>query len=252
MHEKSIRALSRYSHYFQGGTMKKRYILLAGTGLILVIIVAGMMYTAHFASAVNQSHTAPGAATATGTPIPSTGLQTFQIVSAQTTASYSVYENLIFQNKPNNDAVGTTHSVQGSFKIKTGASPLVAGMNITVDLRTLQSDSQRRDNYIQQNTLQTDTYPYATFVSVSTQGLPTSYSDGQTVHFQLTGNLTMHGKTNKEVFDVQGKVVGNTITGTATSTIYMTDFDIQPPNLANIAIAQNKVLITLAFTAKAA
>jgi hypothetical protein len=45
--------------------------------------------------------------------------------------------------------------------------------------------------------------------------------------------------------------VGTTITGTATSTIYMTDFGIQPPNLANIAIAQNKVLITLTFTAKA-
>jgi polyisoprenoid-binding protein YceI len=163
-----------------------------------------------------------------------------------------VNENLIIQNKPNNDAVGTTHSVQGSFKIKTGTSPLVASMNITVDLSTLQSDAQRRDDFIKQNSLQTDTYPNATFVSVSTQGLPSSYSDGQTVHFQLTGNLTMHGKTNKEVFDVQGKVVGNTITGTATSTIFMTDFGIEPPNLANIAIAQNKVVITLTFTAKAA
>jgi len=235
--------------------MKKRYIWLSGSGLALVIIVAGiMMYTARFASAVNQTqaHTAPGAITATGTPIPSTGLQTFQIVSAQTTASYSVYENLIFQNKPNNDAIGTTHSVQGSFKIRTGASPLVAAMNVTVDLRTLQSDAQRRDTYIQQHTLETDTYPYATFVSVSTQGLPASYTDGQTVHFQMTGNLTMHGKTNKEVFDVQGKVVGKTITGTATSTIYMTDFGIQPPDLANIAIAQNKVLITITFTANEA
>jgi len=234
--------------------MKKRNILLAGTGVVLVFIVAGMLYTSHFASAVTQtqSHTAPGAVTATGTPIPTTGLKTFQIVPAQTTASYSVYENLIFQSKPNNDAIGTTHSVQGSFKIRTGASPLVAAMNITVDLRTLQSDAQKRDSFIQQNSLQTDTYPNATFVSVSTQGLPSSYSDGQTVHFQLTGNLTMHGKTNKEVFDVQGKVVGNTITGTATSTIYMTDFGIQPPNLANIAIAQNKVLITLTFTANEA
>jgi polyisoprenoid-binding protein YceI len=234
--------------------MKKRYIWLGGAGLALVIIVAGMMYTAHFASAVDQSqtHIASGAVTATGTPIPASGLHTFQIVSAQTTASYSVYENLVFQNKPNNDAIGTTHSVQGSFHIRTGASPLVAAMNVTVDLRTLQSDAQRRDNYVQRNTLQTDTYPNATFISVSTQGLPTSYTDGQTVHFQLTGNLTMHGKTNKEVFDVQGKVVGKTITGTATSTIYMTDFGIQPPDLANIAIAQNKVLITITFTAKEA
>ena len=232
--------------------MKKRYILLAGTGLALVIIVAGLLYSAHFASAVSQPHTAPGVATATGTPIPSTGLQAFQIVPAQTTASYSVYENLVFQNKPNNDAIGSTHSVQGSFRVRTGASPLVAAMNVTVDLRTLQTDAERRDNYVRQHTLETDSYPYATFISVSTQGLPASYTDGQTVHFQLTGNLTMHGKTNKEVFDVQGKVVGKTITGSATSTIYMTDFGIQPPNLANIAIAQNKVLITLTFTAKEA
>ena len=234
--------------------MKLRHYLLAATGLIIVIIVAVMIYTSHFASAVSQSqaHVAPGAATATGTPIPSAGLTTFSIVPAQTTASYSVYENLIFQNKPNNDAIGTTHSVSGSFKIREGNSPIVAAMNIQVDLRTLQSDSSRRDGYIQQNTLETDTYPYATFVSVSTQGLPSSYADGQTIHFQLIGNLTMHGKTNKETFDVQGKVVGNTISGTATSTIFMTDFGIQPPNLANIAIAQNKVVITLAFTAKSA
>src|SRR6266550_3444370 len=233
------------------GIMKKRNILLAATGAVLVIIVAGMLYTSHFASAITQtqSHIATGAVTATETPVASTGLQTFQIVSAQTTAAYSVHENLIIQNKPNNDAVGTTHSVQGSFKIRTGTSPLIAAMNITVDLRTLQTDSTMRDNYVRRNALQTDTYPYATFVSVSTQGLPASYSDGQTVHFQLTGNLTMHGKTNKEVFDVQGKVVGKAITGTATSTIYMTDFGIQPPNLANIAIAKNKVVVTLTFTA---
>jgi polyisoprenoid-binding protein YceI len=233
--------------------MKLRHYLLAGVGLVIIIIIGGLIYTAHFASAVSQSqaHVAPGAATATGTPIPSTGLTTFQIVPAQTTASYSVYEDLIIQSKPNNDAIGTTHSVQGSFKIREGDSPLVAGMNIQVDLRTLQSDATMRDHYIQRNTLETDTYPYATFVSVSTEGLPANYTDGQTIHFQLIGNLTMHGKTNKETFDVQGKVVGNTINGTATSTIYMTDFGIQPPDLANIAMAQHKVVMTLNFTAKA-
>ena len=233
--------------------MKKRYIWLSGgVGFIVIIIVAGMLYAQHFASTVNQPHTAPGAIVVTTTPIPSTGLDTFQIVSAQTTASYSVFENLIIQNKPNNDAIGTTHSVTGSFKIRTTPSPLVASMNITVDLRTLQSDASMRDHFIQRNTLETDSYPYATFVSVSTQGLPANYSDGQTVHFQLIGNLTMHGKTNKETFDVQGKLVGSTISGTATSTIYMTDFGIQPPNLANIAIAQNKVVITLNFVAQKA
>lgn len=229
-----------------------RWIAIVGV-IVIVVIIAGVAYARQFASTVtvSQSHTAAGVATASSSPIPVAGTTLFQIVPAQTTAMYSVYENLIIQNKPNNDAIGTTHSVQGSFRIKTGNAPLVAAMTITVDLRTLQTDSAMRDRYVQRNALETATYPTATFVSVSTQGLPANYNDGQNVHFQLTGNLTMHGKTNKEVFDVQGKVAGNTVTGTATSTIYMTDFGIQPPNLANIAISQNKVQITLNFTAQA-
>lgn len=241
--------------------MQKRLVWPVAIGLVVVVLaIGGVIYASHFASTVNPPHTASGAvavtptspATDATTPVAATGLQTFQIVPSETTASYSVYENLIFQNKPDNDAIGTTHSVQGSFSIRTGTSPVVTNVKITVDLRTLQTDSPMRDRYVQRNSLQTDTYPYATFISTGTQNLPASYTDGQVVHFQLIGNLTMHDKTNKEVFDVQGKVVGNTVTGTATSTIYMTDFGIQPPNLANIAIAQNKVVITLTFTAQAA
>ena len=234
--------------------MKKRSIWIIISSAILIIaivIVTSLVYASHFAAAVNAPHTAPGIATANPNSTPITGARTFQIVPAQSTASYSVYENLIIQNKPNNDAIGNTNSVTGSFQIRTGDSPLVASMNIKVDLRTLQSDSSMRDRHVQ-DSLDTNDYPYASFISVSTQGLPANYSDGQNVHFQLIGNLTMHGKTNKETFDVQGKVAGKTITGTATSTIYMTDFGIQPPNLANIAVSQNKVQISLKFTAQEA
>ena len=236
----------------------RRYRWLIGVGVALVVIVAGVVgfevYAAHYASTVTQSqtHTAEGTATPCGTPVPTAGLRTFQIVPAQTTVSYSVHENLILENKPDNVAVGTTHTEQGSFQIRTGADPLVASMNVSVDLRTLQTDSERRDNYVRQNTLETDQYPTATFVSTCATNLPASYVDGQDAHFQITGNLTLHGETNKEIFDVQGKLVGNTATGTATSTIYMTDFDIQPPNLANIAISQNKVLLTIDYMAQEA
>lgn len=238
--------------------MKKRSIwIIIGSGILVIAIVAvaGTLYAAHYASTINQSqsHTAAGPIEVTPTPIPagtSDKLQTFQIVSDQSTASYSVYENLIIENNPNKQAIGTTHSVTGNFQIQTGSDPLITGMTIKVDLRTLQSDSDRRDHYIQQNTLETSTYPYATFVSVKTEDLPDSYSDGESVKFKLIGNMTIHGKTNAETFTVEGKVVGDTITGKATSTIFMTDYDMEPPNLANIAIAKNQVDITLEFTAK--
>ena len=49
-----------------------------------------------------------------------------------------------------------------------------------------------------------ETYPNAQFTSTCVQGLPANYGDGQAVKFQIIGNLTLHGKNNKEVFDVQG------------------------------------------------
>ena len=234
--------------------MKKRSLIIGSVLVIIIVVVAVIVYTQNYANSINasQQHKATGAIQVTPTPISTTAsgsLQTYKIVPAQTTASYSVYENLIFQNKPNNDAIGKTQAVSGQFQVSTSPSTVVQGMTLKVDLRTLQSDSSMRDGHVQ-SALDTTDYPYATFESVSTQGLPASYTDGQTIHFSLLGNLTMHGKTNGETFIVQGKVVGNTITGTATTTIYMTDFGIQPPTLANIVIVQNKTVLTLNFTAQ--
>jgi polyisoprenoid-binding protein YceI len=244
-------------HTFRKAVMcmrRSRWFICIGIALVVVVggAVGFEVYAANYAKTIqlSQAHTAEGTATPCGTPVPTTGLRTFQIVPAQTTVSYSVHEDLILENKPDNVAVGTTHTEQGRFQFRTGADPLVASMNVSVDLRTLQTDSERRDNFVKQNYLETDQYPTATFVSTCATNLPVNYVDGQEAHFQITGNLTLHGKTNQEVFDVQGKLVGNSTTGIATSTIYMTDFGIQPPNLANIAISQNEVLVTIDFTAQ--
>lgn len=229
---------------------------LIGLGVALVVIVAAgigfVLYSSNYAKTItqSQSHTPEGTATPCGTPIATTGLSTFTIVPDQTTVSYSVHENLIIENKPDNVAVGTTHTEQGSFQIRTGADPVVASMNVSVDLRTLQTDSSRRDNFVRQNYLETDKYPMATFVSTCASNLPANYVEGQEASFQITGNMTIHGKTNKAVFDVKGKLENGTTTGTATTTIFMTDYGIQPPNLANIAISENKVLLTIDYTAK--
>ncbi len=234
----------------------RRYPWVIAIVVAVVVVITGgigfMLYSRNFANTVNQSqaHTPVGTATPCGTPVSAVDLRTFEIVPDQTTVSYSVHENLIIQNNPDAVAVGTTHDAEGSFQIRTGADPVVASMNVTVDLRTLETDSSRRDDYVRRNALETDTYPTATFVSTCAENLPANYVEGEEAHFQIIGNLTMHGKTNEAVFDVVGKLVGDTTTGTATSTIYMTDYGIEPPNLANIAISENEVLLTIEYTAK--
>jgi flagellar basal body-associated protein FliL len=51
--------------------MKKRTLWITILSIVLVILVVGIVYTAHFASTVNQSqaHKAPGAIVVTATPL---------------------------------------------------------------------------------------------------------------------------------------------------------------------------------------
>jgi len=232
--------------------MRLRTMILIIAAIVIVAVAAGMSYAYYFAKKANAPHQAAGptAVVSCSTLGATSGLRTFRIVPAQTTASYKVRENLIIRSLPSTVAVGKTQDVSGTFQIRTSQAPLVANLNVTVNLSTLTTDEPMRDRYIHSHALESDTYPKATFVSTCTQGIASNYSDGQQVSFNIVGNLTMHGKTNQETFAVTGKLAGDTVTGSATTFLFMSDFGIEPPNLANIAIAENKVQIILDFTAK--
>jgi polyisoprenoid-binding protein YceI len=227
--------------------MNRRTLLISGAALIAVIAVVWVIFFPNRGSDAN--HKAAGIAVGTGTPIPTNGLQNYAIVPAQSTVFYSAHENLILGGVGSNTAVGKTNSVQGSFYLGLSGAPEATQIDITVDLTTLQTDSAMRDSHVQ-DYLDTSQYPDAEFVSTNVTGLPASYTAGQTIAFQIIGNLKLHGVENKETFSTQAKVVGNTVTGTAATAIYMTDFGITPPDLANIAIVDNKVTLTIDFTAQ--
>jgi polyisoprenoid-binding protein YceI len=133
----------------------------------------------------------------------------------------------------------------------SGNHPVLTQVNVTVDLTSLTTDNPLRDQHVQEY-LDTSQFPSAQYSSTNVSGLPASYTSESTISFQMTGNLKLHGVTNRETFTVQGKLDGTTISGTASTTIFMTDFGITPPNLANIGIAvvDNKVTLTITFTAK--
>ncbi len=228
----------------------RRNVLIGAVAAVVVLAAIAWVILGNRHGA-NASHQAAGVAVACGTPIPTASLQHFALVPAQSSATYTVKENLILGGAGDRTTVGTTNGVTGDFYIRTTPSPLVAQVHLTIDLTKLTTDSAQRDRFVQSNYLQTDQFPTAEFASTCVDGLPTTVSDGQSLSFNLVGNLTLHGKVNQETFAVTGKVTGTSITGTATTAIFMTDFGIQPPDLANIAISDNKVALTLAFTANA-
>jgi len=191
------------------------------------------------------SGAADGGAAATGSG------RTFRIVPEQSETRYEVQEQFLDRDLPNK-AVGKTNAIEGEFQFSTDGKPAGKVTTIKVDLRTLTSDSPRRDGRIRTQWLESDKYPYAEFTSTEAQNLPESYSEGQEVSFKLTGDMKIREVTKPVTFDVRGKLQGDTVTGTATAPIRMTDFGFDPPSIAGVLTVEDPVTLAIDFTAKEA
>jgi polyisoprenoid-binding protein YceI len=219
----------------------------------LSIVALSLALAACGSTSQTPAAAAPTAAAAVpaqgAAPIP--GARTFRIVPDQTEASYEVQEQFLSRDLPNM-AVGKTNTVEGEFQFSLDGKPTGQVTKFTVDLRTLTSDESRRDNRIRRQWLESEKYPFAQFVSTEAQNLPASYTEGQEVNFKLAGNLTIREITRPVTFDVTGKLVGDTVTGTAATQILMKDFGFDPPNVAGMLTVKDGVTIRVNFTAKEA
>jgi polyisoprenoid-binding protein YceI len=76
-------------------------------------------------------------------------------------------------------AVGRTRDVAGELGIE-GTS--ITSLSVEVDMSTLESDDDRRDDQPRMRGLETDTYPTATFVLTETVSFDDEPQEGETVH----------------------------------------------------------------------
>jgi polyisoprenoid-binding protein YceI len=200
-------------------------------------------------SAPDAAATSAPAATAATGGSGAAGTRTFVIVPDQSEATYQVQETFLKQNTPFSP-IGKTSTLEGVFQFTTAGKPTGQVTGFKVDLRTLKTDNERRDNAIKENWLESNKYPFAEFVSTGVEGVPDSYTEGQEVSFKLLGNMTIRNITKPVTFDVKGKLSGDTVTGTATSEITMKDFGFEPPTIAGMISVQDGVKLAITFTAK--
>jgi polyisoprenoid-binding protein YceI len=172
------------------------------------------------------------------------------------TADYAVGENSAVRyraeeelaGKGANEAVGETNAVIGDIYVDESGMPLACS-RFDADLRTLKSDEARRDNFLYNNTLQTQTYPLATFILTSVQGLDQPLGADETT-LTLVGDLTIHGVTRSVSWSATAKLDNDTITGSAWTTFKMEDFDIQPPKVGPVISLDETVRLEVDITAK--
>ncbi len=133
------------------------------------------------------------------------------------------------------DAVGRTQDVTGSVTIEGAGDGFTAtAADLTVDVTTLVSDSDRRDGQIKRRGLETNTYPTATFTLTQPVVIPVEALAGSAVTVQATGDMTIHGVTKSVTIPLQTQLTGSQIELVGSLTFPMSDFGIDPPTIAGI------------------
>lgn len=202
---------------------------------------------------------APTADSAPAAEAPIAGQRTFVIVPAESKASYLVNEEFFAGALAKlgiaaglADVVGSTQEIEGRLTLNLDDLNAPLGENtFTVKMNTFTTDQKNRDKWIRENGPRFNDYPLATFTATSIDGAPAAYNAGETVSFKLSGDLTIREITRPVTFDVTASLNGDTLTGTATTRLKMSDFGIEPPNFANTLTVADEFGIEVQITAKA-
>ena len=176
----------------------------------------------------------------------------YQIEASESSVSYEVGETFFNQNNRFNVAVGVTNVITGSILLDSQNPQKTTLSTITVDISQFQSDNERRDNTIRDRFLESGRFPIATFTPTQLSGLPEQYSAGETLAFQITGDLTVRETTRPATFDVQASLNEGILTGQAVTTILMSDFGFGPIQMAGVLGTENEVKINFEFVARPA
>jgi polyisoprenoid-binding protein YceI len=175
--------------------------------------------------------------------------ETFTIVGEESAARYRAQEELA--NVGAAEAVGETNAIIGTILFDAEGLPRPCS-RFDVDLRTLQSDSARRDNYLYENTLQTGEFPLATFVLTAVEGLDGPLAEGEETAFTLIGNLTLRDVTKLVAWEATATLDGDALTGNAATAFDMPDFAIEPPVVGPVVSLDERVALEVELTAERA
>jgi polyisoprenoid-binding protein YceI len=175
-----------------------------------------------------------------------------KIDGAQSEACYQVGELFLDQDSEFNLAIGVTHSIDGEVAVDRNNIANSKISDIVINVAEFKSDQPRRDGIIRERWLQSNKYPYAKLTKAQTIGLPARpYKDGETVNFQIIGDLEVHGNIRPTTFTATATLKGNTLLIQAHTDVKMTDFGFDPPDIAGVVKANNDARLVLNLIATA-
>ena len=146
-------------------------------------------------------------------------------------------------------AVGETTEVAGSIAFDESGAVVAEDSRIAVQAATLRTDSGRRDGYVRNRTLQTDTYPEVVFQPTSIEGLPESLDEASGhVPVHITGDLTVKDQTREVTWDGEIDFAGDgTASGSVVVEFTFDDFGMNKPSVAIVLSVDDTIRLEVDF-----
>ncbi len=250
-----------------------RRTLLIGVGVVVVLAIAAIAVflissgsgeasapisapTLSLTDAATESPTAEAMAEPTGAPTDAPAVEAaagervlFRIVPEESQASFTLNEDLFNQPKT---VVGTTDQVAGDIIIDFGAPASSELGTIRINVRTLQTDNDFRNRAIRGQILQSsqDAFEFADFTPTALNGLPDSVAVGDTITFEIVGDLKVRDIVQSTTWQAEVTLVSeDRLEGTASTVVTRAQYELTIPNVPNVANVTDEVTLALQFVA---
>jgi polyisoprenoid-binding protein YceI len=176
--------------------------------------------------------------------------RTYTIIPHLSQATYAVDEVFFNENNRLFTAVGLTRQVSGTIRLDPGRPDQSRIAEVVVGLRELSTDSPRRDRAVRDGYLHTDRFPHARLADGQLTETPVPIPDGQSFHYRLVGNLTVHGVTRETTWQGEATMTTDTLRGVARTRIKMSAFGIEVPRLLTLR-SEDDVQLEIRYVASA-
>jgi polyisoprenoid-binding protein YceI len=163
-------------------------------------------------------------------------------------ALYRINEQLARRDLPN-DAIGTTSDVEGQIVFSDDGTVDGEQSKITVGVRSLRSDSDRRDSYIQRNSLESNRYPEVTIAVTEIRGLSWPLPTSGEVSFEMVGDLTIRDQTRPVTWETTATFTDGGVEGLAKTVVTFEQYEMTKPRVAIVLSVVDEIRLEINFVA---
>ncbi|MCY3573510.1 MAG: YceI family protein [Chloroflexi bacterium] len=176
---------------------------------------------------------------------------TFNIVPAESQASFTVEEDL---RGVRTTVVGLTSDVGGAINVVLGDPAASSIGDILISARTLRTDNDMRNRALRSRILFSaqDENEFIVFEPRELSNFSAdSIAVGETIRFDISGDLTVRGATQTLTFAAQVTLDHeDQISGSAATTVLYADFGLSIPDVPSVSWVADEVELRLDFVAR--